>query len=464
MRINSALERLVAIGDLEKKGLEERITAGVLLRGDLRQQYEQLAAEKAILVEENRTLFKELSSAQGRLEQMSHLRNEGEEQRKQIRELQELDAEQRSANARLQTRIEQEKLRSEEQLTLLGQAREQLRLQFAELAQNILEEKSLHFSRHSQEKVGNLLAPLHEQLSSFQKKVDTIHLSETKDRAALQQEIESLRTLNQQINKEAINLTRALKGDRRVQGSWGELVLERVLEQSALRKGIEFETQIVLRDRENRLQRPDVIIHLPEGRDIIVDSKVSLSAWERYVNCDDEIKKAEFLRSHVGAVREHVKLLGEKDYGSLNGVRTLDFVLMFMPVEAAFVSAFQADDRLFGEAVAKKIILVSPTTLLATLKTIESIWRYEQQSRNTREIADRAAALYDKFCSFAEDMERMGKQMHALQSSYDTAMVRLTQGRGNLLSQVERFPRLGIKVKKTIPESILDQADLHDFS
>ncbi|MBU1231791.1 MAG: DNA recombination protein RmuC, partial [Proteobacteria bacterium] len=292
----------------------------------------------------------------------------------------------------------------------------------------------------------------------------TIHLSETKDRAALQQEIESLRTLNQQINKEAINLTRALKGDRRVQGSWGELVLERVLEQSALRKGIEFETQIVLRDRENRLQRPDVIIHLPEGRDIIVDSKVSLSAWERYVNCDDEIKKAEFLRSHVGAVREHVKLLGEKDYGSLNGVRTLDFVLMFMPVEAAFVSAFQADDRLFGEAVAKKIILVSPTTLLATLKTIESIWRYEQQSRNTREIADRAAALYDKFCSFAEDMERMGKQMHALQSSYDTAMVRLTQGRGNLLSQVERFPRLGIKVKKTIPESILDQADLHDFS
>ncbi|MBU1231871.1 MAG: DNA recombination protein RmuC, partial [Proteobacteria bacterium] len=218
MRINSALERLVAIGDLEKKGLEERITAGVLLRGDLRQQYEQLAAEKAILVEENRTLFKELSSAQGRLEQMSHLRNEGEEQRKQIRELQELDAEQRSANARLQTRIEQEKLRSEEQLTLLGQAREQLRLQFAELAQNILEEKSLHFSRHSQEKVGNLLAPLHEQLSSFQKKVDTIHLSETKDRAALQQEIESLRTLNQQINKEAINLTRALKGDRRVQG------------------------------------------------------------------------------------------------------------------------------------------------------------------------------------------------------------------------------------------------------
>ncbi len=464
MRTNSTLERQAVMAALEKKGLEERITAGVLVRDNLGQQCDQLAAEKVTLVEENRSLYRELSSAQGRLEQMSQLRNEGEEQRKQIRELQERDAEQRSVNARLQTRIEQEKLRSEEQLTLLGQAREQLRLQFAELAQNILEEKSVHFSRHSQEKVGNLLAPLHEQLSSFQKKVDTIHLSESKDRAALQREIESLRTLNQQINKEAINLTRALKGDTRVQGSWGELVLERVLEQSALRKGIEYETQSVLRDRENRLQRPDVIIHLPEGRDVIVDSKVSLSAWERYVNCDDEIKKTAFLSSHVRAVREHVKLLGEKDYGSLNGVRTLDFVLMFMPVEAAFVGAFQADDRLFGESVAKKIILVSPTTLLATLRTIESIWRYEQQSRNTREIAERAAALYDKFCSFAEDMERMGKQMHALQTSYDSAMLRLTRGRGNLVSQVDRFPQLGVKVKKTIPASIADQTDFQNLS
>ena len=464
MKSNSALERLTVITDLEKKGMEERVRAGVLLRENLRRQCEQLTREKETLAEDHNALFKELSSARGRLEQMDRLRREGEELRKGIQELQERDAEQRSANARLQTRIEQEKLRSEEQLNLLGQAREELRLQFTELAQNILEEKSVHFSRHSQEKVGNLLAPLHEQLFSFQKKVDSIHLRESKDRAALQQEIESLRTLNQQINKEAINLTKALKGDRRVQGSWGELVLERVLEQSALRKGIEYETQIVLRDRDNRVQRPDVIIHLPEGRDVIVDSKVSLSAWERYVNCDDEGQKSDFLRSHVRAVREHVKLLGEKDYGSLNGVRSLDFVLMFMPVEAAFVSAFQADDRLFGESVVKKIILVSPTTLLATLRTIESIWRYEQQSRNTREIAERAAALYDKFCSFAEDMERMGKQLHALQGSYDSAMVRLTRGRGNLVSQVDRFPRLGVKVKKTIPQTVADQADLQKIS
>ncbi len=463
MRKNSALERLTAIANLEKKSLSERITARELIGDTLRQQCGQLAAEKVALEKENRHIFEELSSARGRLEQLGHLRQENKEQDKLIRELQERDGEQRSANARLQTRIEQEKLRSEEKLELLEQAREQLRLQFAELAQSILEEKSTHFSKQSQEKIGNLLAPFHEQLSTFQKKADAIHLSETKDRAALQREIESLRTLNQQINEEAINLTRALKGDRRVQGSWGELVLERVLEQSALRKGIEYETQSVFRDRKNRLQRPDVIVHLPEGRDVIIDSKVSLSAWERYVNCDDEKEEATFLRSHVGAVREHVKLLGEKDYGSLNGVRSLDFVLMFMPVEAAFVSAFQADDRLFGEAVAKKIILVSPTTLLTTLRTIESIWRYEQQSRNTREIAERAAALYDKFCSFAEDMERMGKQLHTLQTSYDSAMLRLTHGRGNLVSQVDRFPRLGVKVKKTIPGSIVERADLQDF-
>ncbi len=464
MRQKGILERLAAIGDLEKKALGDRIAAGVLASEELRRQNRGLAVEKASLAEEGRRLFEELSSAQGRLEQMDHLRKEGEEQRKQIRDLQERDAEQRSVNARLQARLEQEKLHSEEKLELLEQAREQLRLQFTELAQNILEEKSSLFSSQSQEKLGHLLAPLHKQLSTFQKKVDDIHLSDIRDRSALHHEIESLRTLNQQINEEAVNLTRALKGDRRIQGSWGELVLERVLEQSALRKGIEYETQSVLRDSKNRLQRPDVIVHLPEGRDVIIDSKVSLSAWEQYVNCDEAKKKDAFLRSHVGAIRDHVRLLGDKDYGSLNGVRSLDFVLMFMPVEAAFAAAFQTDERLFGEAVAKKIVLVSPTTLLTTLRTIESIWRYEQQSRNTREIAERAAALYDKFCSFAEDMERMGKQLHTVQGSYDSAMLRLTQGRGNLVSQVERFPRLGVKVKKMVPDAILEQADLQNYS
>lgn len=371
-----------------------------------------------------------------------------------ITALREQDVEQRSEIGRLQVRIEQERSRTEEKLDLLKEAREELRLQFSELAATILDEKSAHFGKASEEKLGTLLVPFHEQLAAFRKKVDAIHHSETRDRAALQQEIAGLKLLNKQMSEEAVNLSRALKGDKRIQGSWGELVLERVLEQSALRKGVEYETQVTLRDVENRLQRPDVLVHLPEGRDIIIDSKVSLVSWERYVNCDDEQQKNGFLRSHMKAIRDHVRALGEKDYSSLPTLRSLDFVLMFMPVEAAFVAAFQKDDKLFAEAVAQKIILVSPTTLLTTLRTVESIWSYEKQSRNAKEIAGQAAALYDKFCSFAEDMERMGKQISSLQNSHDSAMIRLSRGRGNLISRVERFPQMGVKVKKNIPAAM----------
>jgi DNA recombination protein RmuC len=372
----------------------------------------------------------------------------------------EKESDQRSQISRLRTQLEQEKLNSKEKLILLDQAKEQLRLQFAELAAEILEEKSSHFGRESQEKMERLLAPFQEQLSSFRQQVDTIHHAETRDRSALQREIATLRDVNQQMSQEALNLTRALKGDKRIQGSWGELVLERVLEQSALRKGVEYETQISFRDEGNRIQRPDVIVHLPEERDVIIDSKVSLSAWEEYVNCEEGEQQERYLRSHVKAIRDHVKVLGAKDYTAIPEIRSLDFVLMFMPVEAAFVAAFQTDDSLFQDAVTNKVILVSPTTLLTSLRTIESIWSYEKQSQNAREIARQAAALYDKFCAFTEDMERMGKQLSTLQNSYDSSLQRLSRGRGNLISKVENFPQMGVKVKKTIPASIRSNADL----
>ena len=372
----------------------------------------------------------------------------------------EKESEQRSQISRLRTQLEQEKLHSKEKLLLLDEAKEQLRLQFAELAAGILEEKGSHFGKESQERMESLLAPFQEQLSSFRKQVDSIHHAETRDRSALQREIKTLRNVNQQMSQEAVNLTRALKGDKRIQGSWGELVLERVLEQSALRKGVEYETQISFRDENNRIQRPDVIVHLPEERDVIIDSKVSLSAWEEYVNCEEEAEQQKYLRSHVKAIRDHVKILGSKDYTAIPEIRSLDFVLMFMPIEAAFVAAFQTDDTLFQDAVTNKIILVSPTTLLTSLRTIESIWSYEKQSQNAREIARQAAALYDKFCSFTEDMERMGKQLSALQNSYDTSLLRLSQGRGNLIARVENFPQMGVKVKRTIPASIRSQSDL----
>ncbi len=378
----------------------------------------------------------------------------------EIEQAREKESEQRSQISKIRTQLEQEKLHSKEKLLLLDQAKEQLRLQFAELASGILDEKSSHFGKESQEKMETLLAPFQEQLSSFRKQVDTIHHAETRDRSALQREITTLRDVNQQMSQEAVNLTRALKGDKRIQGSWGELVLERVLEQSALRKGVEYETQMSFRDGDNRIQRPDVIVHLPEERDVIIDSKVSLIAWEEYVNCEEKAQQQSYLQSHVKAIRDHVKLLGAKDYTAIPEIRSLDFVLMFMPVEAAFVAAFQTDDTLFQDAVSNKIILVSPTTLLTSLRTIESIWSYEKQSQNAREIARQAAALYDKFCAFTEDMERMGKQLSALQNSYDSSLLRLSRGRGNLISRVENFPQMGVKVKKTIPASIRSETDL----
>ncbi len=378
----------------------------------------------------------------------------------EIEQAREKESEQRSQISKIRTQLEQEKLHSKEKLLLLDQAKEQLRLQFAELASGILDEKSSHFGKESQEKMESLLAPFQEQLSSFRKQVDTIHHAETRDRSALQREITTLRDVNQQMSQEAVNLTRALKGDKRIQGSWGELVLERVLEQSALRKGVEYETQMSFRDEDNRIQRPDVIVHLPEERDVIIDSKVSLIAWEEYVNCEEKAQQQSYLQSHVKAIRDHVKLLGAKDYTAIPEIRSLDFVLMFMPVEAAFVAAFQTDDTLFQDAVSNKIILVSPTTLLTSLRTIESIWSYEKQSQNAREIARQAAALYDKFCAFTEDMERMGKQLSALQNSYDSSLLRLSRGRGNLISRVENFPQMGVKVKKTIPASIRSETDL----
>jgi len=272
---NSALERLSAMAGFEKQALEERIAAGELVCKTIRHQNDKMHQEKELQVETITVLQEQLSL-------------------------------QRSENASLQTRIEQEELHTAEKLDLLDDAREQLRLQFAELATSILEEKSAHFSRESQEKLSTLLVPFHDQLASFRQKVDAVHHTETRDRAALQREIASLRSLNQKMSDEAINLTRALKGNKQVQGTWGELVLERVLEQSALRKGVEYKTQTVFRDTKNRLQRPDVIVHLPEGRDIVIDSKVSLVSWEKYVNCDDEKKQAGFLASHVKIGRAHV--------------------------------------------------------------------------------------------------------------------------------------------------------------
>ena len=361
--------------------------------------------------------------------------------------------------AKLITLLKNERKNATEKLQLLEDAREELSLRFTNLAQQIFEEKSARFSELNKEKMEAILQPFNLQLTAFKQEINDIYRTDTRERLSLKNEILQLRDLNQQINREAMNLTRALKSDTKVQGNWGELVLNRVLEKSGLRLGREYHTQGGFRDDGNRLFKPDVIIHLPEGRDIIVDSKVSLISWERYVTSDDEGQRAGHLVQLVKAVRDHVTTLGAKNYPGLYGIHSLDFVLMFMPIESAFSAVFQADDGLLSDALQANVIIVTPTTLLATLRTIENIWQYEQQSKNSLEIARRAGLMYDKFTSFAEDMEKIGKQLATCHSTYHSAFIKLTRGRGNLVAQAEQLRDLGVQIKKELPKSITDIAD-----
>ncbi|MFH0783515.1 MAG: DNA recombination protein RmuC [Pseudomonadota bacterium] len=361
--------------------------------------------------------------------------------------------------AKLITLLKNERKHALEKLSLLQDAREELSLRFASLAQQIFDEKSARFSDLNKDRLDSILLPFNRQLVALKQEINEIYRTDSRERLSLKNEILQLRDLNQQINREAMNLTRALKSDTKVQGNWGELVLGRVLEKSGLRLGQEYHTQGGFRDDGNRLLKPDVIIHLPEGRDIIVDSKVSLVSWERYVNCDDEGERANHLAELVKAVRDHIATLSGKNYPGLAGIRSLDFVLMFMPIESAFSAIFQLDDAIFTEALAGNIVIVTPTTLLATLRTIENIWQYEQQSKNSLEIARRAGLMYDKFRSFAEEMEKIGKQLATCHATYDAAFLKLTRGRGNLVAHAEQLRELGVQIKKELPKSITDIAE-----
>ncbi len=365
----------------------------------------------------------------------------------------------KTLNAELQTRIEAEHKNAEEKLQLVKTAEDQLVHQFKSLAGKILEEKSKTFTEQNKTNISNILSPLQAQLGEFKKKVEDVYVNESKDRASLKEAIKNLHLENQRMTQEANNLVKALKGDKKIQGNWGELILEKVLEQSGLRKDFEYHTQGGFRDSDNRLLKPDVVVHLPENKDVIIDSKVSLIAYETYSSAESDLVRRQSLDEHVVAIRNHIKTLSSKDYSNVKGLRSLDFVLMFMPIEAAFLAAFQHDDNLFSDAFKNNIIVVTPTTLLATLRTIENIWRYERQNESSRIIADKAGSLYDKIRGFVEDFEKLGSQVSTVQNTYDTIMNKLTRGKGNLIRQTESFVELGIKIKKPIPKSIVELAD-----
>lgn len=367
----------------------------------------------------------------------------------------------RAEKAELQSRLDADREQAAEKLALLQQAREQLSDQFRVLANQILEEKSARFAEQNKTSIGALLEPLRERITEFQVRVEQTYDKESKERLTLQKEVERLAALNQQISADAVNLTQALKGSNKTQGTWGELVLERVLESSGLRRGEEYELQASLGSEEGAVLRPDVIVRLPESKHMVIDSKVSLTAYERYASASDEATRSEQLRLHLASVRQQVRALSEKNYQQLHGLQSLDFVLMFIPVEPAFMLAVAEDDVLFAEAFERNVLIVSPSTLLATLRTIASIWRRELQARNAQEIAQHCGRLYDKFVGFVTDLEEIGKRLDGAQKAYSLAHNKLVAGRGNLVSQAEKVRKLGVKPSKqlrtVIGDGVLDE-------
>jgi len=357
----------------------------------------------------------------------------------------------------LDTRLEDERKNAGEKLVLLQEAREQLKLEFQNVANKIFEDKSQKFTEQNKENIEGVLKPMREQLVDFKKKVEDVYDKESKDRISLLTEIIHLKSLNERISEDAINLTNALKGQSKTRGSWGEMILERVLEESGLHKGREYEVQAMYASEEGHRRHPDVIVHLPEGKDIVIDSKVSLTAYEKYCSADTDEKREKRLKEHLISIRTHIKDLSEKRYEELEGITTLDFVLMFLPIEGAFWTAIESEQGLFNEAFNKNIMLVSPSTLLATLRIINNIWRYEDQNKNAMIIAKKAGDLYGKFVGFVEALEDVGQKIGKAQESYKTARDRLSKGKGNLVRRTEELKQLGVKAKKELPADLIAQ-------
>lgn len=351
--------------------------------------------------------------------------------------------------------------RHNEQKQELEKLQEKFTKEFENLANKILEEKSSKFTEQNKENIKNILGPLQEKIQLFEKKVDDSNQQNVIRHTSMVAQLNNLKELNQQITKEASNLTKALKGDTKMQGNWGELVLERVLEKSGLEKGSEYTVQNSFTTEEGKRVLPDVIIHLPDDKKMIVDSKVSLIAYERYVNEEDEEIKPTLLKEHLNSVRKHVEQLSAKSYHELYKIESPDFVLLFIPLEPAFAAASQLDTNLYSWAFEKNIVIVTPSTLLATLRTIDSMWQNEKQHKNAMEIAIQAGRLYDQFKNLLDDFEKVGKQLQTVQNSYGTAMTKLT-GKGNLLGRVEKLKKLGAKASKQIDQKWISRSGEQD--
>lgn len=364
-----------------------------------------------------------------------------------------------SEAAKLGAELEAEKRLSSEKLQTLNDSKQVLTEQFKNLANDILEEKSQRFASQNQQNLDNLLRPLQERIGEFKKRVDDVYEGEARERFALKAEIERLANLNNQMSSDTQALTKALRGESKTQGDWGEMVLETILEHSGLRKGHEYDVQDSHTDSDGSRLQPDVVIHLPENRHLVIDSKVSITAYTRYIQTDDEATKEKELALHVQSLKQHIAGLSAKNYQHLYGLGSIDFVLMFVPLEPAFLAAMSHNSNLFQEALHKNIVLVCPSTLLATVRTVAHLWRQEHQNRNALEIAKQCGLLYDKFVGFVDDLDKVGQRLDQAQSSYNDAYGKLKTGRGNLIKSAEKVKDLGVKPTKKLDNKLLLDAE-----
>lgn len=361
--------------------------------------------------------------------------------------------------ARVTEAAEKDHQHAQEKLTLLENNKQQLKQEFEHLAQQIFEAKQQQFSQQSQKNLDALLIPFKQQLDAFRVQVDTVYVNESKDRASLRGQIGELQKLNQRITDEASALTKALRGDKKLQGSWGEFQVQRILEQAGFKLGIDYSKELNLKTEAADNQRPDYVIHLPGGRHLIIDSKVSLNDYARYINSSDPEEQERALQSHLRCLLTHIKQLSDKDYPKLAELNAPDFVLMFVPIETAYLVAVEFQRDLFEHLFNKRIVVVTPSTLLATLTTVAHLWALEKQNQNARQLAEQAAKIYDKLCTFLEKMVRLGDQLKNTQKTFDEAQLGLTEGRGNLISQTQKLKAMGVRTKKEIPAVLLNSAE-----
>lgn len=431
--------------DVRTRSLERTETELDKARGAFRELSEQHEVSKALAVRlqsENNQLTNQLEKVR---EEAVASRSDAEAAKLQL--------------TQIRTQLAEAEKGFREKEALFKEASDGLKKEFQLLANQIFEHHGQKLRSANSEQLTSVLKPFKEQITDFKRKVEEVYTTDAKDRASLLTEVRNLQDASERVNREAENLTRALKGDTRVQGNWGEVVLERVLTDSGLRRDHEYVVQASLRNEVGELRRPDVVIRLPGEKDVVIDAKVSLAAYEQALAAADEASREDAKTRHVQSLRTHVRNLAGQDYDRLEGVRSLDFVLLFVPVEAAFTMAMERDPSIFTEAFEKRLVIVSPTTLMMTLRIIDNVWRYEKQSRNAQEIARRAGALYDKVRVILEDMDNLGKSLGAAKRSYDSAHARLVSGKGNLVRQVEQFRELGADVKKVLPRDLVEAAN-----